>query len=58
VSDSTINALDAGVPRRAVVHGTKDDFTPANPVVEYNLAFKTAPLAMAVDTLKAGAANP
>ena len=32
--------------QQGVLDGTKDDFTPANPVVEYNLAFKTAPLAM------------
>jgi hypothetical protein len=32
--------------RQAVLDGAKDDFTPANPVVEYNLAFKTAPLPM------------
>ena len=32
--------------QQAVLDGTKDDFTPANPVIEYNLAFKTAPLAM------------
>ncbi len=31
--------------QQAVLDGNKDDFTPANPVVEYNLAFKTAPLA-------------
>lgn len=29
--------------QRAVLEGEKD-FTPANPVIEYNLAFKTAPL--------------
>jgi hypothetical protein len=29
---------------QAVLDGTKDDFTPSNPVIEYNLAFKTAPL--------------
>ncbi len=32
--------------QQAVLDGSKDDFTPANPLVEYNLAFKTAPLAM------------
>jgi len=32
--------------QQAVLDGNKDDFTPANPVIEYNLAFKTAPLAM------------
>jgi hypothetical protein len=32
--------------QQAVLDGAKDDFTPANPVIEYNLAFKTAPLAM------------
>jgi hypothetical protein len=32
--------------QQAVLDGTKDDFTAANPVVEYNLAFKIAPLAM------------
>jgi len=31
--------------QQAVLDGTKDDFTPANPVIECNLAFKTAPLA-------------
>jgi hypothetical protein len=31
--------------QQAVLDGNKDDFTPANPVVEYNLTFKTAPLA-------------
>ncbi|MGO8696237.1 MAG: DUF1565 domain-containing protein [Limisphaerales bacterium] len=31
--------------RQAVLDGNKDDFTPANPVTEYNLAFQTAPLA-------------
>jgi hypothetical protein len=32
--------------QQAVLDGSKDDFTAANPVIEYNLAFKTAPLAM------------
>jgi hypothetical protein len=32
--------------QQAVLDGNKDDFTPANPVVEYNLAFQTAPLPM------------
>jgi hypothetical protein len=32
--------------QQAVRDGSKDDFTPANPVIEHNLAFKTAPLAM------------
>jgi hypothetical protein len=31
--------------QQAVLDGNKDDFTPANPVIEYNLTFKTAPLA-------------
>jgi hypothetical protein len=29
--------------QQAVLDGNKDDFAPANPVVEYNLTFKTAP---------------
>ncbi|MGA2657487.1 MAG: hypothetical protein ABSH34_08185 [Verrucomicrobiota bacterium] len=32
--------------QQAVLDGNRDDFTPANPVIEYNLAFKTALLAM------------